>query len=106
MKIYWFGAKSISQVENIPLEEAKKIWDRACFESRNMKTAIAGLFVILALITINSYLGQINFGDVNITIFWQLVVLVTGLVILAQMNFLLANYKVNQSLKPNQKRRF
>ncbi len=106
MKIYWFGAKSISEVENIPLEEAKKIWERACFDSRNLKSAMAGLVVILILLTVNSYLGQINFGDINMTIFLQLIVLIAALVIIAQMNFLMANYKVNQRLKPNQKRRF
>lgn len=106
MKIYWFGPKSISEIEDMPLDEAKKMWEKACFDARNLKSAFAGLFVIFLLVTANSYIGQMNFGDMAVTMFFQLIVLVIGLVLLAQMNFLVANYLVNQRLKPTQIKRF
>lgn len=106
MKIYWSGPKSISEIENIPLEEAKKVWEKACFDARNLKSAFAGLIIIVLLLAANNYIGQMSFGDISITMFFQLIVLVIGLVLLAQMNFLIANYLVNQRLKSTQVKRF
>jgi|GEM_PF-6932514 len=106
MKIYWFGAKSISRIEKIPPEEAQKIWDRACFEARNLKSVFAGLVVIVILLFVNNYLGAINFGDASITIFWQLLSLVIALIILANINFIVANYKVSQYFKQKHKMPF
>ena len=106
MKIYWSGAPSISKIEEVSLEEAQKIWDKARYDARNLKTALAGLPVILAFVLLSYFISFLNISDFGMTIALQIVVLIIALVTVTQLNFLVANYKVSQYFKPTQKKQF
>ncbi len=106
MKIYWSGAASISKVEGISLEDAQKIWDKARYDARNLKTALAGLPIIIVFSLLSHSISFLNLSDPGMTIALQIVVLIIALVIVTQMNFMVANYKVNQYFDPDKKARF